>query len=78
MWPYESHCQKEGLFHILVFVKELDGLLRRFAVRVDQVIALGLDDVEALAASRAFLQATRIVRQLFGSSGNLVSGPLLL
>jgi len=70
VWSYESHCQKEGLFHSLVFVEELDGFLRRLAVRVDQIIALGLDDVEALAAARAFLQAT--------GPDTLVSGPLLL
>ena len=71
VWPYESHCQKEGLFHILVFVEELDGFLCRFAVRVNQIIALGLDDIEALATTRAFLQASWIIRQLLGQSGHL-------
>ena len=66
MWPYESHCQKEGLFHIFIFADEFDGLLCRFAVRMNKVIALGLDDIEALAATRAFLQASWIIRQLFG------------
>ena len=66
VWSYESHCQKKGLFHILIFVEELDGFLCRFAVRVNEIIAVGLDDIEALAATRAFLQATWIIRQLFG------------
>ena len=55
VWPYESHCQKEGLFQILVFVEELNGFLRRLAVRVCEIIPLGLDDIEALAATSAFL-----------------------
>ena len=58
VWSHESHCQKEGLFHILGFADEFDGLLRRFAVRVNQIIAIGLDGIEALAGDSAFLQTT--------------------
>ena len=48
------------------------GAEHHWSMQVSAVgLALGLDDVEALAAPRAFLQATWIVRQLFGLSGNL-------